>query len=402
MHKALSRLHCGGVIIILVMLEAQLLGMLCMAAKGDDWGDIWAYLPVFSPHRIWGDLHAMLYPLSCYRHHNFDFESHVCRGGYAVFNYPSLWLRVWTALGISDADASMVALGMLGAFFCCCVFMFRNAEAIGGIFASLALVSPPVLFVVQRANCEELVFAMLATACFLYDCRYMVMRCCGFGLVFAAALLKLYPAVVLVVLFAYARSVRERGILMAFMIAFMMYCVANFYEILFIIKVTVRGVYPAFGVNVLPEMGVFGADFHAFAVSHRLWVQTVLGVAAALAVAALRQWQRDKFARVAMAVAGDSKGLGFYMGAAVFVFMFFAQGHNWSYRLIFLIMCLPQALDWLDDGDVLLRKTGMALASAIVFSLWGSHFAPVMGEVLDWGLCIGLAAVMAAKLKLIR
>jgi len=90
--------------------------------------------------------------------------------------------------------------------------------------------------------------------------------------------------------------------------------------------------------------------------------------------------------------------VAFLFGAGIFVGTF-GLGANWAYRLCFLLLCLPQILDWRDDPEW--RPVAVALLVGIFSALWlNAYPIPlVIPQLFDWALLLGLAAVLVATFR---
>ncbi len=106
------------------------------------------------------------------------------------------------------------------------------------------------------------------------------------------------------------------------------------------------------------------------------------------------------FCTIPNSVAGTAFlfGTGIYCGT-------FLLGTNFIYRLMFLLLCLPQLRDWLsvntDDRE---RKIEVGLFATILAALWlhgeanGHSTFLLVPQLIDWVLFFGLAAVLMSNL----
>jgi hypothetical protein len=112
------------------------------------------------------------------------------------------------------------------------------------------------------------------------------------------------------------------------------------------------------------------------------------------------------------AVASSERNLAaFRMGASIYVGTFLL-GNNWDYRLAFLILVVPQLVEWTRSLPREYRYAAWAslfalLASCWHFILWYSPFLNsfpnakevwfVIDEILNWALVFGLAYLLFAS-----
>ena len=118
----------------------------------------------------------------------------------------------------------------------------------------------------------------------------------------------------------------------------------------------------------------------------------ILILAGAIALCAYRRGISD------CTVADNTSGTAFLFGAGIYCGSFML-GANFVYRLMFLLLCLPQLLDWLSATSPGGQRT-LAVARFLLFAsllaLWLNaypNFMPVP-QVVDWTLLFGLTAVL--------
>ncbi len=363
------------------------------------WLIMWDMFSVYAPWMLWDDLLIIIRGMDCLPAGSFNYLDYHCPPVVNQFNYPMLWIRLFSALGITQEQAPWIAVGMLAVFVSSVFALLRGAPLREGMVVGLAMVSPPVLLVMQRANSDEVIFAMVVFACVLRDRR------CGWVasplLIGCAAFFKLYPGILAGVFFLLARSARERAAWVFTGFAFVLYVFFNMDEFQYISHLTVRGVQSSFGVNVLPELVLEvppGYQLDEF----RGMVQMVLSPLAVGAMWLLAQGYRGYFTQLAQSLRRDRNSAYFYCGAAVFVFMFFAQGNNWNYRMVYLLMCLPQAEAWARSPNATLRGSAYALAVLMLLCLWcAGHWWQVTGAAFTWVMCLWLGALLLRKAQLL-
>jgi hypothetical protein len=110
-------------------------------------------------------------------------------------------------------------------------------------------------------------------------------------------------------------------------------------------------------------------------------------------------------------VASERNLTAFRMGASIYVGTFLL-GNNWDYRLAFLILVLPQLLEWTRSSHGEYRYVALVNLFAILASCWHFVFwySPslnfsdgsqevwfVIDEFLNWMLVPGLAYLLFAS-----
>src|SRR5207247_5366711 len=134
------------------------------------------------------------------------------------------------------------------------------------------------------------------------------------------------------------------------------------------------------GPKIVRELGGYGPTAEVVAIA-------LLSVAAATASFATLRFQSRNW--MGVEAAGLRLDL-FWAGASIFIGTFLL-GSNFEYRLVFLMLTVPQLLTWSARRrpEALLART-ILIAMALFF--WLKSYAVV--EVLDWVLFAGLLTVL--------
>jgi hypothetical protein len=217
----------------------------------------------------------------------------------------------------------------------------------------LAVFSPAVLLGVERGNTDLAVFFVLA-------CAVAVPRAAWNAAWIATAFaLKLFPLAGVAVLFGRGRREALFGVGAVAVFA-ALYVWLNFDDLVLISAITPRDTWFSFGMNVLP--------LRLARISSRLGglAQVAAWVAVgAIAFAALR-------ARLAHAdgeePATDRALDAFRVGAACYIGVFLI-GNNFAYRLVFVVLTLPQLMRWA-RAPGLNRRAALLGTAAAYLSLW--------------------------------
>ena len=72
-------------------------------------------------------------------------------------------------------------------------------------------------------------------------------------------------------------------------------------------------------------------------------------------------------------------GAGIYIGTFLF-------GHNWDYRLMFLIFTIPQIVTWIKQKNICYFLAASLTLPAIILSLWYLIFARIINYYLTFNL----------------
>jgi hypothetical protein len=300
-------------------------------------------------------------------------------------------------LGITQAQTNVLAVVLIVVFLAA-VFLLVGRVGLGAsAVVAAVVVSPPVMFAVERGNMDIVVFAVLVAAVLAWRSTHVGDVVSPLVVLFAATL-KIYPVFALP---AFMVVRRHRASLVAFgcIAAFAIYAAVTLGDIAANARIAPQGDYHAFGARILPA-----------AIYHRLVPERWQGGAATkqllalvpLAVAAPFVWIAGR-RRHPAADAGIAswERLAFWIGGLVFLGTF-AVGNNFDYRLVFLVLTLPQLMTWAIavDGDPRRWLGAVTLVSVLVL-LWVSALSVrlhLWDEVATW-LAVGLfACLMVASL----
>jgi hypothetical protein len=258
------------------------------------------------------------------------------------------------------------------------------------------------MFAIERANMDIVVFTLLVLAVLAWRTRTRWGETVSPFVVLLGATAKIYPVFGLP---AYL-FVRRRGAAVAAIVCaaiFLAYALITIGDIQAIARVAPQGDYHSFGARILPA-----AIYHRFVPDR--WqggdlTKQLVAVVPVL-VAAPFVWFRGR-RRLAEPDqdADSSTRLAFYLGSLIFLGTF-AIGNNFDYRLVFMLLTLPQLFDWVTDeaGDP--RRWLAAITIAIVLILlWiGALSEPLelTDEVVTWATVGLLLALLAASVPRLR
>ena len=286
-------------------------------------------------------------------------------------NYPRLW-TLGSTMGLTEAATVPFAIVMIGIFYASFLFVVPKQSSLEAqvIFAFLAM-SPATLLAVERGNIDLIVFALVVAGTLALVRAGTRALWMGIAALEAAAVLKLYPV------FALATAVRMRDrprlkLTIAVTLLFGLYATTTVSDLLLIAKGTPAAMNPAYGLGVLAvpvadairervEMSAVAADLLEVVLSGAA-LGLLIGVSIALA---------RRIRPVAPAV--SSSRLLFVAGAGIYLGTFLL-GSNWGYRLIFLVLCVPELLQWGRQGGAGAVVSQLALASVLVSHLVTHRF----------------------------
>jgi hypothetical protein len=132
-------------------------------------------VPALEPS--FADLRMITSAASCMREDNWSITGLTCDPWGRPYNYPSLWVKLFKTLGITEGRTQLVGTVMILIFTISivfwCVFLLklipdRNASWVTLAFVLLFVISPPIKLLMERGNVDMLMFAGLTFSFWLY------------------------------------------------------------------------------------------------------------------------------------------------------------------------------------------------------------------------------------------
>lgn len=297
-------------------------------------------------------------------------------------NYPRVWQLLF-ALGINESHTTLFGFILIVSFWTGVCLLLPNASNGKLALALAAAASPASLLGMERGNIDLIIFFLMVLSIWLMQ------RSAKAGLItlFSAFVLKLYPVFAWVTLLRIEKSRFRKSVwLMSGFAA--LYLAVTIHDILLIVASTPKGSFFSYGMNVFwmataeksPELG---ATWHLLS-----WILVVL--VAVISIACF--WRKEAASEnpiAPMELDAFRAGAGIYLGT-------FLLGNNWDYRLIFLILTLPQLL-WWTRSKGLIQYLASTSIIAILISHWhliiiklffdygdNYHTALVLDELANW------------------
>ena len=297
-------------------------------------------------------------------------------------NHPRIWQHIIAGLGVRDSHTTVIGFLFWGLFFTGIFLVFSRID----VYTALALIpflfSPATFLALERANNDLIIFFLLC--CFLKLLPRSAIV--AIPILLAGSFLKFFPVFGLISLFRLSKKHAVLA-LVATSLMFLAYLAYNWDDLSQIFNSTLKGVtIYAYGVRShwldlpLPYALIPAIAFIAF-IAFYLFTQD----AASSSYASLSQGRFIDSFRV---------GAGIYTGT-------FLLGNNWVYRLIFLILVIPQLLEWLRMSNF--KWIPLACLISAMLSMWSISFESIpfsggFDEVLNWLLFAFLVHLLLASL----
>lgn len=356
-------------LILLLMLGAY---FLLLAAVGGQ--PHWADLGV-SPGRLtFLDLRSVTSGWECTRRGIDVLPANPCDPLGRPANYPRIWMSP-AFLGLGEGSTVVLGFFVAAAFFIGALAVLpARVNAYEAVIYGLALCSPAVMLGVERGNVDILVFALVVLAVLLLR-RSERSRVVGHVLLLFAAMLKLFPIFAAVVLLRGRRALIGFGLVVG---GFLIYAYSIRADLRTLVHVVPQGDAFSYGIRIFTEWLAAGAG-SIVSFPLRVWDGGVAAIIVAVALYAYRGGRRS-LPRVFDSAAQRDFDL-FVAGAAVYICSYFLL-RNYEYRLVFLLMTVPQLLRWVRDRRALAIVSILALLGTLWFDELLVAKVPLLGRAM--------------------
>jgi hypothetical protein len=294
------------------------------------------------------------------------------------YSYSPLWMTVSPIpLGVDNTMAVGWCLDLL--FIGSLTLLPPPRRAVELLLVLAATLSTMVVFALERANLDILLFTVALAAGLLAECRASI-RVVGYGLATVAALLKYYPIMVLITVFR-ERPPRFFAITLALTGALAVFWIVYHAEIAEGLPGIPRGPYNTdlFAAQNLPFLlgeaarNVAGPSSWAPLIG-RMFAAAIYATLIGVCWVVCRRLLGSGELGAALASLSGLERTLLVIGCAVIVGCFFA-GQSIGYRGVFLLMVIPGLLGIArPPASRNLRAVGTGASVVIVLLMWGECF----------------------------
>jgi len=313
---------------------------------------------------------------------------------------PLMYLRPWLLLGTLGLDqshtfalAAVLIVVMLLTFGA----LVGRVSLGAGVVLALAVCSPAVMFAVERANMDIALFSLMAISLLLWRGVRSSAAVLSPVLVLLCATAKLYPVFAFPA-FLVARSRVAARVAVLCIAAFAAYVVSSLRDIVHVAEIATQGQLFSYGARILPAhlYHQIGADRWAGPpVLKQLIAAAPVAIIAVAAVLFLKRRltpQRDE------TTVADASLLALHVGALIYLGTF-VTANNFDYRLVFLLLTLPQLVAWASVPGHRLSLLASTTLGATILLLWVGALSEALNlwdELVSWAVAGLLTAVIAA------
>jgi hypothetical protein len=370
-----------------------------VAAARSLWGiDLWPFLGVPSGPSLFFDARNLTAAWECQRLGYDPLYENPCD----PWDRPLMYLRPWLtlgALGLDQSDTFAVAAVLITAMFGSFVALVGRVPGGTGLTLALAACSPAVMLSVERGNMDVALFSLVAIAMLLWRTWPGVARVASPILVLFGAVAKIYPFFALPAFLA-ARSRIAAHTALVCTALFGMYIAWNLSDVAHVAEIAIQGQLFSYGARILPAhlYHQVGADHWPGPAAVKQLVAAVpIGfITAAVAIYAHRRLSppADDTTIATASMMALHAGALIYLGT-------FAVANNFDYRLVFLMLTLPQLAAWACVPTHRLSALAGVTLVAILVLLWVgslSEWLDLWDELASWAVGGLLVAVLAATI----
>ena len=328
-----------------------------------------------------------------------------------IFNYPAFW-RLFFYTGITEADTVWISVTMIVLFFIG-TFLFPEKLSIPGAIGMLfVLFSPASMLLYERGNVDLIIYFLCAMAVFATSYSAYAAT----TLIIIASIMKLFPILGLSILL---KEPKKKFLWLSgvSVLILVIYMIATWSSVKASWNLTMRGDGISYGTNVFVTRyatAIKLALTHWFTPHHSdLLLQfgplvVALFLLFAVMILALINTDIPQFL-------AERNFAAFRMGAAIYVGTFLL-GNNWDYRLAFLVLLVPQLVEWMFSPARAYKVVAWLSMILILLSCWHLRIAEidlisifhsaedsqkfwiVLDEIFNWMLFLSTAYLLFASL----
>ncbi len=361
--------------------------------------DIWPWLGVPSGPSIFFDARNVAAAVECSRLGYDPLVDNPCDPwGRAMF-YPRVWL-VLRLTGLEQRHTLLFGAIVVTVFVLSLLLLLPRLSLAEGMVVAAAACSPAVMFAVERANMDLVIFSGLALAAVVWRRGTAVAEYAAVAIVLLMAVAKLYPAVALLS-FLPARRRGTRVAAGGALLVFAAYVVATRDDVATISGTATQGQYYSYGARILLGRvyhGVVGDEWGG----GRTLAQALVVLAVVLLALGLWLWLRHRSHQspTAVPLSETSELVAFRMGALIYVGTF-VIGNSFDYRLVFLLLTLPLLLRWPAPPRAVGNRVNLPLVTmaVVIAALWIGTLSEELrlaDELVSWTLA-GLLLVLLVR-----
>ena len=288
-------------------------------------------------------------------------------------NHPRILQHIVSTLHLERFTVEQVASVVITIFLVAFALTFRELDRWSAILLSIAAISPPVILAIERCNHDLIVFSLI-----VLGLRFTRGASLFFGLSLLAAFIKLFPIFTITYFLKYDWK-RWLAWSFAFGGIFVAYLLFTWSDLAQVFHSTEKSFGYSYGAKVIMTIWA-PADDPFFT---KVALIPVVAMIVSLTISLLCSYGSTGW----FLTAPKSEYIdAFRVGAGVFLGSYLI-GNNWDYRLIYLLLTIPQLTHWATVGRLALAQIALALIFVSLFVHWAAPFGRnqfLVDETSNW------------------
>jgi len=277
------------------------------------------------------------------------------------WNRPLNYPRIWQALyyfDIHPRHTIYIGITLITLFLVGLCLVLPNASYTTLFLVMAAVLSPATLLGVERGNIDLLMFFGVALAVFLMNGRYIFSAIA----LFMTFVLKLFPIFAFAVLLKAPKKLFIRYL--AIIVALVgLYVFFTYSDIVLIREGTPQSTFLSYGLNVFWMQTMKFDENLGFYTKIFAYVLLLLSFVAAFFAFLRKDFSLSENPHEILYFDAFRAGAAIYVGT-------FILGNNWDYRLMFLILTLPQLVLWSQHSTRSIAIIARLSLISILVSMW--------------------------------
>ncbi|MEJ7828303.1 MAG: hypothetical protein WKF91_08915 [Segetibacter sp.] len=317
------------------------------------------------PQPYFVDLKILLCGIDAIRDNINPYEIN-CDNTIPYFNYPITWGFLAPLPFITVPNVLYIGICLALCFFTSLYFFIGKINFLEAIIYSFLFISPAVMLGPERGNSDLIIFLLLLIPIL----KTAFQRLFPIIILFCS-LLKLFPIAAIMGIFHRARNNTKNALIIFLSVGlmFLFYIILMRDNILMVSKKTPRPYRDfSYGLGGIPSIFIDHFPSEKTSIYILLPVLMILGFFL-FHILTIKQWRTLKFSE-------DKYGLSYIAGSSIFVTTCLI-GHNWEYRLIFLLFAIPQILKWILEK----KQFAFLLLILVMLILWQSFIGNILSKL---------------------
>jgi len=281
--------------------------------------------------------------------------------GQRIFNYPAFW-RLFFYTNITQKDTDWIAPLMIVLFFTAVILFPQDLSISGALGMLIVLFSPAAMLLYERGNIDLIVFFICVMAILALD----VSTYFSVGILLFGAVVKMFPFFGLTI---FLREPRKKFflILLVSVLFMLVYGLLTLQSQAAVWNSTPRSGDRSYGafVFVTHFATYIQSSFPSlFTFDQWRFLFELAALTVILAVVVMTMFDRQP-----LPASAERNLAAFRMGASIYAGTFML-GNSWDYRLSFLVLAVPQIIEWFHAPAKKHRVIAAASMLGVVLSCW--------------------------------